>query len=66
MLGEHPINPVLVAKDLAAAREFYHGKLAASGAAPHERSALSSCPQQLPPLAPRHARTASSGSAPRC
>ncbi len=27
MLGEHPINPVLVAKDLAAAREFYHGKL---------------------------------------
>jgi catechol 2,3-dioxygenase-like lactoylglutathione lyase family enzyme len=27
MLGEHPINPVLVAKDLTAAREFYHGKL---------------------------------------
>jgi catechol 2,3-dioxygenase-like lactoylglutathione lyase family enzyme len=27
MLGEHPINPVLLAKDLAAAREFYHGKL---------------------------------------
>ena len=27
MLGEHPIAPVLLAKDLAAAREFYHGKL---------------------------------------
>jgi extradiol dioxygenase family protein len=27
MLGEHPIAPVLPAKDLAAAREFYHGKL---------------------------------------
>ena len=27
MLGEHPVNPVLVAKDLAATREFYHGKL---------------------------------------
>jgi hypothetical protein len=27
MLGEHPINPVLVAKDLAAVKEFYHGKL---------------------------------------
>ena len=27
MLGEHPIAPVLLAKDLAAARKFYHGKL---------------------------------------
>lgn len=27
MLGEHPIYPVLLAKDLAAAREFYHDKL---------------------------------------
>jgi catechol 2,3-dioxygenase-like lactoylglutathione lyase family enzyme len=27
MLGGHPIAPVLLAKDLAAAREFYHGKL---------------------------------------
>ena len=27
MLGEHPITPVLLAADLAAAREFYHGKL---------------------------------------
>jgi catechol 2,3-dioxygenase-like lactoylglutathione lyase family enzyme len=27
MLGNHPIAPVLLAKDLAAAREFYHGKL---------------------------------------
>ena len=24
MLGDHPIHPVLLAKDLAAAREFYH------------------------------------------
>jgi catechol 2,3-dioxygenase-like lactoylglutathione lyase family enzyme len=27
MLGEHPITPVLLATDLAAAREFYHNKL---------------------------------------
>ena len=27
MLGEHPIHPVLLAKDLAAAREFYHDKV---------------------------------------
>jgi catechol 2,3-dioxygenase-like lactoylglutathione lyase family enzyme len=27
MLGEHPITPVLLAKDLAAARDFYHDKL---------------------------------------
>jgi catechol 2,3-dioxygenase-like lactoylglutathione lyase family enzyme len=27
MLGQHPITPVLLATDLAAAREFYHGKL---------------------------------------
>ena len=27
MLGEHPINPVLLAKDLAAAREFYHDRV---------------------------------------
>ncbi len=27
MLGEHPITPVLLAKDLSAAREFYHDKL---------------------------------------
>ena len=27
MLGEHPIHPVLLATDLAAARDFYHGKL---------------------------------------
>jgi catechol 2,3-dioxygenase-like lactoylglutathione lyase family enzyme len=27
MLGEHPITPVLLAKDLGAAREFYHDKL---------------------------------------
>jgi catechol-2,3-dioxygenase len=27
MLGEHPITPVLLAKDLAAAREFYHDKV---------------------------------------
>jgi catechol 2,3-dioxygenase-like lactoylglutathione lyase family enzyme len=27
MLGDHPITPVLLAKDLAAARDFYHDKL---------------------------------------
>ena len=27
MLADHPIAPVLLARDLAAAREFYHGKL---------------------------------------
>jgi len=27
MLGEHPLTPVLLAKDLAAAREFYHDRL---------------------------------------
>ncbi len=27
MLGKHPIHPVLLAKDLARAREFYHDKL---------------------------------------
>jgi catechol 2,3-dioxygenase-like lactoylglutathione lyase family enzyme len=27
MLGEHPIHPVLLATDLAATRDFYHGKL---------------------------------------
>jgi catechol 2,3-dioxygenase-like lactoylglutathione lyase family enzyme len=27
MLGEHPIHPVLLATDLAAARDFYHSKL---------------------------------------
>jgi catechol 2,3-dioxygenase-like lactoylglutathione lyase family enzyme len=27
MLGDHPIHPVLLAKDLAAARDFYHDKL---------------------------------------
>jgi len=27
MLGEHPVHPVLLAKDLAAARDFYHTKL---------------------------------------
>jgi catechol 2,3-dioxygenase-like lactoylglutathione lyase family enzyme len=27
MLGDHPISTVLLAKDLAAAREFYHDRL---------------------------------------
>jgi catechol 2,3-dioxygenase-like lactoylglutathione lyase family enzyme len=27
MLGNHPITPVLLSTDLAAAREFYHSKL---------------------------------------
>ena len=25
MLGEHPIHPVLLATDLGAAKDFYHG-----------------------------------------
>jgi catechol 2,3-dioxygenase-like lactoylglutathione lyase family enzyme len=27
MLGDHPIHPVLLSKDLAAAREFYHDRI---------------------------------------
>ncbi len=27
MLGEHPVSPVLLAKDLREAREFYHDRL---------------------------------------
>lgn len=27
MLGKHPVTPVLLAKDLPAAREFYHDRL---------------------------------------
>ncbi|HKE98085.1 MAG TPA: VOC family protein [Actinomycetes bacterium] len=27
MLGDHPISPVLLAKDLAVTREFYHDRL---------------------------------------
>jgi catechol 2,3-dioxygenase-like lactoylglutathione lyase family enzyme len=27
MLGDHPISPVLLAKDMAAAREFYHDRV---------------------------------------
>lgn len=27
MLGDHPIGPVLLSKDLSETREFYHGKL---------------------------------------
>ena len=27
MLGDHPIHPVLLAKDLGAAREFYHDRI---------------------------------------
>jgi catechol 2,3-dioxygenase-like lactoylglutathione lyase family enzyme len=27
LLGEHPIHPVLLATDLAAAKDFYHNKL---------------------------------------
>ena len=27
MLGEHPVTPVLLAKDLSATREFYHERL---------------------------------------
>jgi hypothetical protein len=46
MLGNHPITPVLLATDLAVAREFYHGKLGLqieSGCRSKERTTTPSC-----------------------
>jgi catechol 2,3-dioxygenase-like lactoylglutathione lyase family enzyme len=43
MLGEHPIAPVLLATDLAAAREFYHGKLGLQIVRENENAAVFSC-----------------------
>jgi catechol 2,3-dioxygenase-like lactoylglutathione lyase family enzyme len=43
MLGEHPITPVLLATDLDAAREFYHGKLALQIVRENENAIVFSC-----------------------
>jgi catechol 2,3-dioxygenase-like lactoylglutathione lyase family enzyme len=43
MLGDHPIYPVLLAKDLAAAREFYHDKLGLEILADNEAAIVLKC-----------------------
>jgi catechol 2,3-dioxygenase-like lactoylglutathione lyase family enzyme len=43
MLGNHPIAPVLLATDLAAAREFYHGKLGLQIVRENEHAIVFSC-----------------------
>jgi catechol 2,3-dioxygenase-like lactoylglutathione lyase family enzyme len=43
MLGNHPISPVLLATDLAAAREFYHGKLGLQIVRENENAIVFSC-----------------------
>lgn len=43
MLGEHPITPVLLAKDLPAAREFYHGKLGLEIVTENEEAIVFKC-----------------------
>jgi catechol 2,3-dioxygenase-like lactoylglutathione lyase family enzyme len=43
MLGSHPIAPMLLATDLAAAREFYHGKLGLQIIREDENAIVFSC-----------------------
>lgn len=43
MLGNHPVTPVLLATDLAAAREFYHGKLGLPMVRENENAIVFSC-----------------------
>src|SRR4030095_7600153 len=43
MLGDHPVTPVLLAKDLVAAREFYHDKLGLEIATENENGIVFSC-----------------------
>jgi catechol 2,3-dioxygenase-like lactoylglutathione lyase family enzyme len=43
MLGNHPITPVLLATDLAAVREFYHGKLGLQIARENENAIAFRC-----------------------
>jgi catechol 2,3-dioxygenase-like lactoylglutathione lyase family enzyme len=43
MLGDHPITPVLLAKDLAAAREFYHDKLGLEVLTENENAIVFKC-----------------------
>ena len=43
MLGEHPITPVLLVKDLAAAREFYHDRLGLEILTENENATVFAC-----------------------
>jgi catechol 2,3-dioxygenase-like lactoylglutathione lyase family enzyme len=43
MLGEHPITPVLLAKDLVAAREFYHDRLGLEILTENENAIVFNC-----------------------
>jgi catechol 2,3-dioxygenase-like lactoylglutathione lyase family enzyme len=43
MLGAHPIHPVLLAKDLAATREFYHDRLGLEIIAENEEAIVFRC-----------------------
>ena len=43
MLGDHPITPVLLAKDLVAAREFYHDTLGLEIATEDENPIVLTC-----------------------
>jgi catechol 2,3-dioxygenase-like lactoylglutathione lyase family enzyme len=43
MLGDHPITPVLLAKDLAAAREFYHDRLGLEILTENEKAIVFAC-----------------------
>jgi catechol 2,3-dioxygenase-like lactoylglutathione lyase family enzyme len=43
MLGENPITPVLLAKDLAAAREFYHDRLGLEILTENENAIVFTC-----------------------
>ena len=43
MLGNHPITPVLLATDLAAAKKFYHGKLGLQIVRENENAITFSC-----------------------
>ena len=43
MLGEHPITPVLLAKDLAAAGEFYHDRLGLEILSENENAIVFKC-----------------------
>ena len=49
MLGNHPIAPVLLATDLATAREFYHGKLGLQIERENESAIVFQVRQRHPP-----------------
>ena len=48
MLGTHPVTPVLLATDLAAASEFYHGKLGLQIDREDENGIVFRCGSSLP------------------